>query len=69
MAELQGTVRQKQREFKIELIAVFAILVSLGFPGNFEYVYGEQLGTVIEYTAFFLEIFVMLFSSGNSWML
>lgn len=68
MAELQGTVRQKQREFKIELIAVFAILVSLGFPGNFEYVYGEQLGTVIEYTAFFLEIFVMLFSSGNSWM-
>lgn len=68
MAELQGTVSQKQREFKIELIAVFAIFVSLGFPGNFEYVYGEQLGTVIEYTAFFLEIFVMLFSSGNNWL-
>ena len=58
----------KQKDFKIELLVIFAILVSLGFPGNFTQIYGDRLGTVLEYAAFFIEIFVMLFSSGNSWL-
>lgn len=58
----------KQKDFKIELLVIFAILVSLGFPGNFTEIYGDRLGTVLEYAAFFIEIFVMLFSSGNSWL-
>ena len=66
MAESSENMRQ--RNFKIELIAIFAILVSLGFPGNLAEIYGEQFGSVVEYVAFFLEIFVMLFSSGKNWM-
>jgi len=55
-------------DFKIELMVVFAILVSLGFPGSFTTVYGNTLGTVLEYGAFFLELLAILFSSGDSWL-
>ena len=68
MAERNEVAGQKTIDFKIELAAVFAILVSLGFPGNLEMVYGESFGISMEYAAFFLEIMVMLFSSGKSWM-
>ena len=68
MAEVRENTVQRRTDFKIELIAVFAILVSLGFPGTLEQVYGERFSLVIQYAAFFLEIFVMLFSSGKSWM-
>lgn len=57
-----------QRNLKVELIAVFAVLVSLGFPGQFTGIYGDRLQDIMGYAAFFLEIFAMLFSSGNSWM-
>ena len=59
---------QRRTDFKTELIVVFAILVSLGFPGTLERVYGEQLGINIEKAAFFLENFIMLFSGGKNWM-
>ena len=57
-----------QRNLKVELIAVFAVLVSLGFPGQFTGIYADRLQDIMGYAAFFLEIFAMLFSSGNSWM-
>lgn len=59
---------QKQNDFRIELLVVFAILISLGFPGNFTRIYGNKLGTVMEYGAFFTEILAMLLSSGDSWL-
>lgn len=58
----------KKKDFKVELLVVFAILISLGFPGNFTEIYGETLGTVLEYGAFFVEIFAMLLSSGDNWL-
>jgi len=58
----------KQRDFKIELLVIFAVLISLGFPGSFTKIYGDTLGTVMEYGAFFIEIFAILFSSGDSWL-
>ena len=65
MAKLRENAGQRRTDFKTELIVVFAILVSLGFPGTLERVYGEQFGLTIEYAAFFLEIFIMLFSGGK----
>ncbi len=58
----------EQRDIKIEVFIVFALLVSLGFPGNFTEIYGDNMGMVMEYGAFFAEILAMLFSSGRSWM-
>lgn len=66
MAELRKNIRQN--DFKIELLVIFSILVSLGFPGNFTGIYGDRLQDIMGYTAFFMEIFAMLCSSGNSWM-
>lgn len=66
MAEVRK--KERQKEFKIELLVVFAILISLGFPGNFTEIYGEKLGTMMEYGAFFIEIFAMLLSSGDNWL-
>ena len=57
-----------QKSFRIELLVIFAILVALGFPGNLTAVFGDRLGTLMEYSAFFIEIAVMLISSGNNWL-
>lgn len=66
MAEVRKN--EKHSDFKIELLVVFAILISLGFPGSFTKVYGDSLGTIMEYGAFFVEILAMLLSSGKSWL-
>ncbi len=66
MSELNGNARQT--DFKIELLVIFAILISLGFPGNFTEIYGEWMGSVMEYAAFVIEILAMLLSSGKSWL-
>ncbi len=66
MAEIRKNTKHK--DFKIELLVVFAILISLGFPGNFTKIYGDRLGTMLEYGAFFIEILAMLLSSGDSWL-
>lgn len=59
---------RKHSDFRIELLVVFAILISLGFPGSFTKIYGNSLGTVLEYGAFFVEILAMLLSSGSNWL-
>lgn len=66
MIEAKGN--RMQKDFKIELMVVFSILVALGFPGNFTEIYGDSLGQVMEYSAFFVEILAMLFSSGDNWL-
>lgn len=66
MSQIQGS--KKRKTFTIELLVIFAILVSLGFPGNFTEIYGDRLGMIMEYAAFFIEILVMLFSSGDTWL-
>ncbi len=52
----------------IDLIIIFIFLNSLGFPGNFTRVFGDWLGTIIEYTAFLLMIAVMLMTSADNLM-
>lgn len=49
-----------------EIITVFILFLSLGFPGNYEAFLGEKLCTLLEYGAFVLELLIMLFSSGES---
>ena len=66
---MAGTVSNaKRNSFKVELLVVFAILISLGFPGNYALVYGEQVETVMAYAVFIAQILAMLLSSGNSWL-
>lgn len=50
-----------------ELLIVFCLFVALGFPGSYTKVYGERIGTLCEYGAFFLEIGLMLFTSAGRW--
>lgn len=57
-----------KNNFRTELFVIFVILVSLGFPGNYEEIYGERLGTIMEYSAFLVEIIAMLLSSGENWL-
>lgn len=52
---------------RIDLLVVLAVLVSLGFPGNFTEIFGEKIEKILEYIAFFAEIAVMLLSSSNRW--
>lgn len=66
---MAGTISNaKRNSFKVELLVVFAILISLGFPGNYALAYGEQLETVMVYAVFIVEILAMLLSSGGSWL-
>lgn len=58
----------KRTDFKVELLVVFSILISLGFPGTFAQVYGARLATLMEYTAFLTQIAAMILSSGNNWL-
>ena len=51
----------------VEMLVVFALLISLGFPGQFEKIYGERVGKLLEYAAFAAELVVMLLSSGATW--
>ena len=59
---------EKQKDLEIELLVIFAVLISLGFPGNFTEIYGDRVGVVMEYAAFLIEIAAMLLSSGKSWL-
>lgn len=52
----------------IDLIITFIFLNGLGFPGNFTRVFGDWLGTVVEYVAFLLMIAVMLMTSADNVM-
>lgn len=66
---MEGVGKNREySDFRVELLVVFAILISLGFPGSFTKVFGNTLGTVLEYGAFFIEIFAMLLSSGSNWL-
>ncbi len=58
----------KDKNIIISLAIVFIFLNVLGFPGQYTRVFGAMLGTLIEYTAFLLEMLIMLFTSGESVM-
>ena len=66
---MAGTISNaKRNSFKVELLVVFAFLISLGFPGNYALVYGEQVETVMAYAVFIAQILSMLLSCGNRWL-
>ncbi len=51
----------------IELMVVFCLLVSLGFPGSYTSVYGEKISTLAEYAAFIMQIGMILATSASDW--
>lgn len=51
-----------------EIITVFILFLSLGFPGNYKVFLGEKLCMLLEYGAFVLELLIMLLSSGESFL-
>lgn len=50
-----------------EVVAVFVLLISLGFPGNYTEIIGETAGKMLEYIAFILEIGNMLLFNASDW--
>ncbi len=57
--------RAVERDIYVELIVVFCILISLGFPGQFTKIYGDRFDKLCEYGAFFAEILLILTSNAK----
>ena len=69
MTLYSGALKQKkQRSYdRWVMIAITCVIVcSLGFPGNYTKVFGESMKTVIDYTLFVVQIFIMIVLSGDS---
>ena len=47
-------------------VVIFSFFVALGFPGNFTDILGKKSDLLFGYTAFFLQIGTMLFTSGQT---
>ncbi|MCQ2458088.1 MAG: hypothetical protein MJ142_05060 [Clostridia bacterium] len=62
------TALRTQRDKWVYPAVVFILLNSFGFPGNLTLVFGNALGTIIEYGAFLLMIVIMLFTSADNVM-
>ena len=62
------TFEQNKTHSLYEIITVFILFLSLGFPGNYKIFLGERLCMLLEYGAFVLELLIMLLSSGESFM-
>ncbi len=58
----------KTTDLKVEFLVIFAILITLGFPGNYTNMIGNQVGLLLEYGAFLIEILAMFLSSGEHWL-
>ncbi|MDO5435326.1 MAG: O-antigen ligase family protein [Clostridia bacterium] len=60
------TALRGQRDKWVYPAVVFILLNSFGFPGNLTLVFGDALGTLIEYGAFLLMIAIMLLTSADN---
>lgn len=49
----------------VKTAVVLVIFCSLGFPGTYERVFGHAFEVLIRYGIFFLQLFLMIFLSGN----
>lgn len=70
-AKIRKTTLTSEKDSKTsiyEFITVLVLFLSLGFPGNYETLLGEKLCTILEYSAFILELLIMLFSSGKNFL-
>ena len=59
-------IKNKNQHIAYELMVIFIFLNSLGFPGNYMLVFGDFLGTIVDYSCFFMEILMILFSSSDN---
>lgn len=59
--------RSVERDIYIDLVVIFCILVSLGFPGQLSKVFGDSFSKVCEYGAFIAEIVLILTAHANTW--
>lgn len=66
---LTNTASRSQVSSWISPAIVFILFCSMGFPGSYKNVVGgDTLGTAVDYFCFFLEILIMLSSSGKDVM-
>lgn len=59
---------EKRFDRRLELMVVFILLNSFGFPGNYTRAFGAMLGTLVEYTSFLFQILIMVLSAGDTVM-
>ena len=55
----------KRRELITEVMIVFILLNAIGFPGSYRRVIGYSAGMMIEYTSFFMQLYLMISTSGK----
>lgn len=48
-----------------DVIVIYVFLLALGFPGNYEQLFGSTVATIIEYSAFIAELGVMFFVTAS----
>lgn len=66
MGTTTGNRSTERRQKLIDLALAFVVLlVSMGFPGQYTRLLGSASSTLLEYTAFGLQLVLMLFSSGK----
>lgn len=68
---MERTIQNQSRDTRYKLYdftVIYSMLVFLGFPGNFTMIFGNSIYLFFQYSAWFLQIIVMLFSSGNDFM-
>lgn len=61
-------IKSKNQHMAYELMVIFIFLNSLGFPGNYMLIFGDFLGTIVDYSCFFMEILMILFSSSDNFL-
>lgn len=71
------TIQRRQRgrnykndliQFRVEMLVTFIFFNSMGFPGTYTRIFGHILETVVSYSAFLIEIALMLLFSGESFL-
>lgn len=58
-------IKEKRRELRYEMMVIFIFLNSLGFPGNYTLIFGDWLGTLVDYGCFFMELYLMLWAGSD----
>ena len=63
----RGRYSRRNQGVVVDLLVIFSLLISFGFPGQFTEIYGDSIKTLLEYVAFIVEIALLVFCSANKW--
>lgn len=59
--------RNRETDILFEMAVIYSLLVSLGFPGSLTSIVGESMEKLLEYTAFGLELLLLMISGSETW--